>query len=399
MPKVLYITYDGITDPLGQSQILPYILKLNKYGFQFTLLSCEKKDAYNENRLVIENLLEGTDIDWVPIYYTKKPPVLSTLYDYWRLKWKATSLHQAKRFQLVHCRSYIPSMIGLWMKKRYKTKFIFDMRGFWADERVDGGLWDLNKIVYRKVFHFFKRKEKEFLEKADHIVSLTHAGKKEMDSWKHIDRSPLPISIIPCCADTDLFDPDKVEMEAVKNARLELGIANDEPIITYLGSIGTWYLLDDMLAFFKIYLERFPAGKFLFITHDSSGLIASRAREIGVPPDRVLVISAERSSVPVLAILGKYFMFFIKPVFSKKSSSPTKQGELMALGIPIICNAGVGDTDMIVRKYNSGLVVDSLKDSKYRKIVDNIHNFSFDFDRIRRGAIDYFSLEKGVASY
>lgn len=41
--QVLYISYDGMTDPLGQSQVLPYLVGLSKEGFQFTLVSCEKR--------------------------------------------------------------------------------------------------------------------------------------------------------------------------------------------------------------------------------------------------------------------------------------------------------------------------------------------------------------------
>ena len=125
----------------------------------------------------------------------------------------------------------------------------------------------------------------------------------------------------------------------------------------------------------------------------------SRARVAGVPIDRMCIVSSERSSVPIYALLGDYSIFFIKPSFSKKSSSPTKQGELMALGIPVICNAGVGDTDMIVKKYKSGLIVDSFDNSNYQKIVDNIGNSSFDSDKIRKGALDYFSLELAVSKY
>jgi glycosyltransferase involved in cell wall biosynthesis len=399
MPKVLYISYDGLTDPLGQSQILPYVIELSRQGFSFVLLSCEKIDAYNKNKGLIEKLLEEVDVEWVPIFYTKKPPVLSTLYDYWRLKRKAISLHHANKFQLVHCRSYIASMIGLWMKKKFKVKFIFDMRGFWADERVDGGHWDLRNVIYRGVHSFFKAKEKAFLENADHIVSLTLAGKKEMDSWEHIKKRPLPISIIPCCVDADLFDPKNIEAEKIQEARHELGIDANEPVLTYLGSIGTWYLLDEMLAFFVVYLNKFPNAKFLFITPDSSDIIFSKARVVGVPSDRMLVVSSGRASVPVYALLGNYSIFFIKPSFSKKSSSPTKQGELMALGVPVICNAGVGDTDMIVKKYESGLTVNSLNESNYREIVEKIGKISFDPDKIRKGALDYFSLQIAVSKY
>jgi hypothetical protein len=40
---ILYITYDGLTDFLGQSQVLPYILGLEEKGYRFSILSFEKK--------------------------------------------------------------------------------------------------------------------------------------------------------------------------------------------------------------------------------------------------------------------------------------------------------------------------------------------------------------------
>ena len=40
--NILYISYDGITDPLGQSQILPYISELSRKGLKFHLISFEK---------------------------------------------------------------------------------------------------------------------------------------------------------------------------------------------------------------------------------------------------------------------------------------------------------------------------------------------------------------------
>ena len=46
--KLLYITYDGLTDQLANSQILPYLNILNKY-FEVAVLSCEKK-KYLQNK-------------------------------------------------------------------------------------------------------------------------------------------------------------------------------------------------------------------------------------------------------------------------------------------------------------------------------------------------------------
>lgn len=71
----------------------------------------------------------------------------------------------------------------------------------------------------------------------------------------------------------------------------------------------------------------------------------------------------------------------------------------MVLGIPVICNSGVGDTDMIVKKYDSGKIVDSLDEQDYREVVNNIEGISFDADKIRKGVLNYFPLKLGVSNY
>ncbi|MEI2824421.1 MAG: hypothetical protein V9F02_13485 [Chitinophagaceae bacterium] len=70
--KILYISYDGMTDPLGQSQVLPYLCKLAAEGFEFTLLSFEKKDRYEKSRSVIEAICKKNNIRWVPAFFFEK---------------------------------------------------------------------------------------------------------------------------------------------------------------------------------------------------------------------------------------------------------------------------------------------------------------------------------------
>ena len=92
--NILYITYDGLTDPLGQSQILPYLVGLSKQGYQFTILSFEKKDRYARLKETIEKITSGAGIRWVPMRFTSRPPVLSKMFDRIRLKQKANVLHR-----------------------------------------------------------------------------------------------------------------------------------------------------------------------------------------------------------------------------------------------------------------------------------------------------------------
>ena len=45
---ILYLSFDGLTDPLGSSQILPLIINLSLFN-KVNILSLEKKFFYNLN--------------------------------------------------------------------------------------------------------------------------------------------------------------------------------------------------------------------------------------------------------------------------------------------------------------------------------------------------------------
>src|SRR5437868_10265022 len=102
--KILFISYDGMTDPRGQSQVLPYLIGLTKYGYEFTILSCDKPDRFKNYKTDIEKSLKPYSINWVSIPYHKKPPVLSSVYDFFNLKIKAAKLHKVVKFDMVHTR-------------------------------------------------------------------------------------------------------------------------------------------------------------------------------------------------------------------------------------------------------------------------------------------------------
>lgn len=394
--NVLYLSYDGMTDSLGQSQVIPYLAGLAKNGFSFTIISFEKKDRYQKNKDSIKNILDVAGIRWHPLIYTKSPPVLSTLYDYSRMKRTAIALHRQVNYDLVHCRSYIPALAGMALNRKYKLPFIFDMRGFWADERVDGGLWNLKNLVFRFIYGYFKKKELQFINRSAAIVSLTEAGKKEILNWEGVKIDPDKISVIPCCVDTGLFDRDKLSEDEKRRARQVLNINPDDFILGYLGSIGTWYLLDEMLQFFSLLKQSTPNAKFLMVTHDDARYIAEKARQHQVDSSDVIITKAERRDVPLMISLFNYGIFFIKPSYSKTASSPTKQGEIMAMGVPVICNDGIGDSSRIVKHYHSGLVVD-LPD--YDSCIQVVSDIRFDEKAIREGALDYFSLDEGIKKY
>ena len=399
MKNILFISYDGMTDPLGQSQVIPYLIGLTRYGYQFTILSCEKQERFTLHKTEVEDLLKPYSIKWVSILYHKQPPVFSSIYDVYQLKKKAKQLHAKEKFDMVHTRPGIPALIGLWVKKKLGIKFLNDIREFYADSRFDGGMWNDKIFFYKKIYQFFKQKENEEIESSDGIVCLTHAAEKIIRQWPQYKKQ-IPLKVIPCSVDMNLFDPDKIDPAKKVKFKNELKINDDDFIISYLGSIGSWYLTDYMMQFFKIINDKIPGAKFLFISPNKHEIIADVANRMRLPENKIIVKNAKRNDVPALLSFSEFSVFFIKSCYSKQSSSPTKHGEIMAMGIPVITNEGVGDVADIVATTHSGLLLKELNEKEFKVVADKIaQETTIDKSIIRNAAMEYYNLENAIKKY
>ncbi len=382
--NVLYLSYDGLTDPLGQSQILPYLEGLSK-EYSITLITFEKKDRFVNDSDIHKKTAKAC-IHWIPLMYHKRPPVLSTLFDLFVLWRTVKDVLKNKKIHLVHCRSYITSLIGLKLKKRKEIPFLFDMRGFWADERVEGRLWNLKNPFYKMIYRLFKYWEKEFVLHADSVITLTHSGQKEVLSWnKNSD-----VEIIPCCVDEVLFDPESINSESKEKLRDELGLSKDDFVLIYSGSLSTWYLADEMMKFYSVLRKYRMPSKFILLTSDSNHVPKSEWE------NEIITRYISRDKMPLYLSIADASVFFIKDSYSKKGSSATKMAELMAMNIPFITNSGWGDVDEIVTEENAGLLLSSLNEESFvmasKKIIKTL-------GPSRPFVKKYFSLGKGIAHY
>jgi glycosyltransferase involved in cell wall biosynthesis len=395
--KVLYISYDGMTDQLGQSQVIPYIKELTKTGYSFTILSVEKKERLRMTGEQIRTLLAEDGIEWNTLTFTTRPPILSKLFDQWKLNKAAMGLHRKIFFDMVHCRSYVPAAAGLKLSKRFGIPFLFDMRGFWVDERVDCGLWKIKNPLYKFLYKLYKKKERDYFSLSAHIISLTHKGKDELINAYQVPAHK--ISVIPCCTDMDHFDYRKISEEQKAGIRHKLNIGAGDKVLSYLGSLGGWYMTDEMLDFFSVMKKKIPGSKFLFITKDRKEYIVNKAIERGIDEKDILVQPASRNEVPVFLSVSDWSIFFIKDVYSKKASSPTKQGEIMAMGIPIICN-DIGDTGAIINETCAGLVIEKFDNKGYIAVTEKLDSLLLiNKEHIRSSSDKYYNLNNGVELY
>jgi glycosyltransferase involved in cell wall biosynthesis len=390
MKKILYITYDGLTDPLGQSQILAYLKRLSDAGNQIYIVSFEKKELFQKEENTIREVITRHGLHWTILWYTKKPPVLSTVLDINKGYRTCKALHQQHGFQIVHCRGYIAAIIGQKLQRNFGLKFIFDMRGWWADEKKESGFWD--KKIYQPVYNYFKKLERQFFTRCDYTVSLTHKGKEEIIRQYGI--APEKIGVIPTCVDFEIFKPFNAATR--QRIRKELGIRESEKVFIYSGSVGGNYDPVTLVAMFKTYRQIHPDSFLLILSKDK---LDDRLKAFfeSEKIDRMAVLNSPFTAVTNYLQASDIGFVYYKMSFSTIGRSPTKIGEYWASGIPVISFKGIGDLDVILQNYSgSGILLSGDKASWYNQFSQVTFASR---EELRVYAEDYFHIDKGVQFY
>ena len=393
MLKAIYISYDGVLEALGQSQVLPYVKGLAGKGIRFFLISFEKKalkkDLDKVNSLRSELVSHG--IEWIALTYHKKPFALSTVYDICCGLLCSIFIIFKERPGVVQGRSYVASLIAWFLKRIFGLKFIFDMRGFWAEERVEGKIWKSKNRISRLV----KIIERFFLKDADEIVVLTSKAKSIIKDWGYGIEN---VSVIPSCVDTGrfkFFEESRIEL------RNRYGLI-DSFIFVHTGSLEYWYMKDKMLDYFKACLEIFQKAHFLILSHDVHDKIKKLILDRRLDLKYFTILSCPFDDMSKYLSMADAGIFFITPVFSKLASSPTKFAEYLSCGLPVISNSGVGDVEEYVTNNDTGVIVRGFNENEYRESFEMLLKLTQDKDlrcRCRLTACNNFSCEIGVEKY
>jgi glycosyltransferase involved in cell wall biosynthesis len=180
------------------------------------------------------------------------------------------------------------------------------------------------------------------------------------------------------------------------------GIEPDEFVLLYLGSLGTWYMLDQMLDFFlELKNSRNEMGqstKFLFVSSDKE-LVQRRVRKRELDKDDFIITSCQRSEVPRYIAISDASIFFYINTFSRKATAATKLGEVLAMGKPVITDVFWGDVKSIVTDNQTGILISDFSQEGYRIAISKLNSTNFDSEQIRTLAKMHFSLEAGIEKY
>jgi glycosyltransferase involved in cell wall biosynthesis len=395
--RTLYICYFGLREPLVQTQVLPYLRRLAAGGVGVHLLTFEPDKRAKWTRQELEEQrakLAAEGISWHSLAYHKNPSLPATLYDITAGALAAARIVRKNDVDVIHARSHVAAAMGAAAKRLTRRPLIFDIRGFLPEEYVDAGVWPAGGRLY----HLAKRAERRLLDASDGFVVLTKKAREILfpgyDDSDASDAATRPVEVIPCCVDMSRFDAaDRLSRDAVRE---ELGVVGRR-VFAYVGALGGWYLTDetaDVLAA----AHREAASTFsLVLTQSRPEIIADVLRARGVADENFLIRKVSPAEVPRYLKAADVAVSFIKPCYSKLSSSPTKLAEYLASGLPVICNAGVGDVDELVEGERVGIILRELNEDAYRKALEEVEALRREGDfaeRCREVAVRHFDLER-----
>ena len=384
--NILYISYDGLMEPLGESQVLSYLEPLSEQ-YRIEIISFEKSsDLKSERKELFKKRLQVKGIKWHMLRYHERPSLLATIFDISLGFFLSLILIFRSKIKIIHIRSLLPGLMVLPLKFLFSYHLIFDMRGFWPEEKVDRAGWPRTSFKYLLAKSFQDR----IISKSDKIVTLTNQAKyKILNEFPKLDSSVF--EVIPTCTDTNKFELSNQEID------------NDiEIIFGHLGSVDTAYSIDPIIKMIKNFHEIGKKVKIIFFNQGSHEYIESRLKHFNISEGFSEIRELDFGSVSNNLRKIHIGCFFANYSTSIVGSLPTKMGEFLSSGRPIICNPANEDIVGIIENNRVGLIERLESNYSVEDLFISLQGLISDKEmpkRCRDLAESFFALKLGVEKY
>lgn len=388
----VFVSNNGLRDHIGQAQVLPYLSGLASRGHKISVLSVEQS---------VGHVPEGIDTGALDRHEMQRRTGYGRLADKLltapRLARQLDALAEKRRPDILHCRSYMPLSGALKAARRYGVKLIFDMRGFWIGQRIEGGMWDPKGLTGRLLIRHFRALEDRAYAEAAAIVVLTHDAKMVVEAQPAYRGAP--ISVIPCSVDQERF---RVDLALRAATRAELGLSEDTPVIVYLGSASPLYRMDLLYRFLDAVRARAPEVRLMLVgNHDPQEHARAAAKHgVRLDPGSLICRRVAHHQVPAMLNAADLGISFIIGTPSSLGVSATKVGEYLACGLPVASSSGIGDIQRIITEGENGMILDVESDADFDRCAARfLSGFSLDRLGIKAKSGNYFSMDTAVSTY
>lgn len=398
--SLLYVTADGLLEPLGFSQVLRVVEGLARKGWRYRILSLEKPNDLNRVEKVasIRHRLAASGVEWHPHAYDWSGSARAAMGNLQTLIREALKATGSGRIDAIHARAYHGAFAAHTAWLGYRTPYLFDTRSYWFDERLEEGRWFTTPIRLGLARGF----EHQFFAHAAAVVSLTELQATDVQAGTFgAVPDGKPVVCIPTCADYDDF----VRRPADQCTRVPQAIREtlaNKLVLGIVGSLNRSYLVDETITLAKKVLA-LRADTHLLVLTGQVEAYRDKLEQQGLELSRVTVTKAEHEAMPQWLSLIDWGMLLLDPQSpAKRASMPTKLGEFFATGVRPVqfgCNSEVAAW---VERAESGLVLQGVDDESLQRAAHEISGSTLSAQRLQHAralTAEHFSLASGIERY
>ena len=386
--STLYLSRNGLLEPLGQSQVFAYLRGLSQ-DYNITLITYEKDEDWADKARLQKARRDCKDlgIRWLPQHFRQRPKIVAPAFSMIRMVWLVRREVRRRGIRLIHARSNIPAATALAVSWMTGVPFLFDLRSLFPEELITARRMRRGSFLHRAIIWA----ERVCLAKSAAVISQTHVAVNHLKSVYPTELKNQRLVMIPTCADLDRFSPPL-----------------DRPSgPTVHGCIGTilsgWFRTDWLAAWLSAVAQNDTDARFEIVTRDDADRVRVALDPMNKFGDRLTIGPRPSEEMPA-AVRGHDLtvMFYAGGEVSELGRSPTRMAEVLGCGLPVVANEGVGDVADIIRRYNVGVVVKDGSQAAMMAALDELKELRSDPDlpsRCRKAAEEVFSLQAGTEAY
>lgn len=358
---VTYLSVDSIQEGVGSSQITPLILGLAENGKRVCLITFEKVNPPME----LVEIFSRAGVVWIPKEFGRQGVIGGIV----RLNTLRRSIPNSL---VLHGRSDIATAAAIW--SGIDAPVLWDVRSLWSDQRLLIGTPGWNSLTTRGA----RALENVAAKKSTAMSTLTAAVVPILEQ-RH-KRIPTIREVIPTCVQTAKFLPSSIPGGQI--TCLLSGTFNN-----FYDINRTKQILNEIRKSVDVRIIWARAGE-------------SPSDRLGVGED--VIISASHSEMPKLVKESHFGIAICKNnnLDSLAAAVPTKIGEFLASGRPVIVSSGIGDLDQLLLGTRTGVVIDH--SDSLETVAQQIGQLIEDPktpERCRELAMQHFDMEKSIDRY
>lgn len=356
-----YVTIDSLSEGVGSSQITPLITRLSKAGLKINLISYEKSTPDEVAKDYFKTL--GVEWNYRPFGQNGIFGGIARLNDL---------RGQIPKSDLIHARSDIPAVSAIYSNQ---GPVLWDVRSLWADQKIIIQKNLSNDALYK----FYRKLEDIAAGKSSAMSTLTTAVVPILEQRNR--RLPHMRTVVPTAVDLGRFNI---------NPQMPLNIR-----ALFSGTYNGYYDLNLSRCFME------ELKKHCNIETHWARPTESDKTHIGVGESTIFAASQSEMArlIPEYSFGVSVCSLDAGP--SLTAAMPTKIGEFLACGRPLVVNKGLGDMDRLISDFNAGVILDGTQ-SNLEESSQSLLELLSDSEtpaRCRELAEKHFNMDIGASKY